>query len=404
LIFSKALPITSEKTCLIFTWNPGIVHRPWGILDSRNKPPDTFSIMSPESLNDKITSRHIREFAELTRKLLHKSALFKEEGAVVEVLVNPASGLLKRGGAHRRMMRRLKRLAEALSPTWNSRPELELRFHETESREQAGKKAVELSRSLMSSKKSGKRLIILAGGDGFHNDICTSLLREVPEIMKELILFRLPMGTGNDNADAVTVEEAFAILGSASGVKKDALVQVTTARGGTHYAFNVVSFGLDAYVCELTNRMKTLAGPRIIYKIFADVAILSYEKLWPLKIWKISISGPDGCSIREGRFLLTIFGRKGDTRYGGGMKVLPGDENFLLVNPLSLIGIMKIKPLFYRGAHRGLPMAEFFRADEIELQHDGSILMETDGEVIHLKADDFPISMKRIPDVLSILK
>ena len=360
--------------------------------------------MSPEARRDTVSSRHIRDFAAITRRLLHGSELFIEKGAMVEVLVNPASGLLKWGPAHRQMMRHLKRLADARSTSETPRTGLEVRFHETESREHACLKAVELARDLASSKKPRKRLIILAGGDGFHNDISTALLRNVPNIMNEVILFRLPMGTGNDNADAATVEEAFAILGSASGTRKDALIEVRTAGGAVHYAFNIASFGLDAYVCELTNRMKTLAGPRIIYKIFADVGVLVYEKLWPLKPWKITISGPDGRVVREGRFLLTIFGRKGDTRYGGGMKVLPGKENFLLVHPLSILGIMRIKPLFYRGAHRGLPIAEFFNADELELIHDGPILMETDGEVVKLEEVDFPLNLKRIPDVLTILR
>ncbi len=360
--------------------------------------------MSPEAKRDAVSSRHIRVFADVTRQLIHGSQLFSEEGAVVEVLVNPASGLLKMGSAHRQMMRHLKRLANARSTRTTPRDGLEVRFHETESPNHAGETAVRLVRDLVASGKSGRRLLVLAGGDGFHNDVTTALLREVPEHMEKVIMFRLPMGTGNDNSDAATVEEAFAVLCEAKGTRKDAIIEARTARGKLHYAFNVTSFGLDAYVCELTNKMKTLAGPKLIYKIFADVGVLMYERLWPLQNWSIEITGPEGTVHREGRFLLNIFGRKGDTRYGGGMKVLPGDENFMLVTPLNLMGKMRIKPLFYRGAHRGLPIAEFFHADEVKLSHDGPIMMETDGEVVKLEIEDFPLCMKKIPDVLTILK
>ena len=359
--------------------------------------------MSPEAKNDVVLSRHIRDFAAITRRLLHGSNLYADEGAVVEVLVNPASGLLKWGPAHRKMMRHLKRLADARSTSDMPRDGLEVRFHETESRDQAGETAIRLVRDLAASEKPGKRLLILAGGDGFHNDISTALLRDVPGIMREVVLFRLPMGTGNDNADAASVEEAFAILGSAAGTKKDAVIEVKTARGGVHYAFNVVSFGMDAYVCELTNRMKSLAGPRAIYKISADLAVLMYERLWPLRPWTISITGPEGTQRRHGRYLLTIFGRKGDTKYGGGMKVLPGPENFVLIKPLSLMAKIRIKPLFFRGAHRGLPIAEFFKADELEMSYEGDIQMETDGETAKLEKADFPIRIRRIPDILTIL-
>jgi diacylglycerol kinase family enzyme len=305
------------------------------------------------------------------------------------------------------MMRHLIRLADARNVPDITRENLELRFHETESRQDAGEKASELVRDLTSSDKPGKRLLILAGSDGFHNDVCTALLNAVPEIMSSVILYRLPMGTGNDNADAGSVEEAFARLGSAGTTRQDSLVSIQTARGARHYAFNVASFGLDAFVCELTNRMKVLAGPRIIYKIFADVAVLLYEWIWPLGNWDIRIrADTDGHPEihRSGRFLLTVFGRKGDTRYGGGMKVLPGDENFLLVRPLSLLGKTRIKPLFYRGAHRGLPICEFYKTDEVSLTHHGRILMELDGEVVRLEQNDFPLRLVRVPDALTILK
>ena len=365
--------------------------------------PSIIRPVSPEAKNDVVLSRHIRDFADISRRLLHGSNLYINEGAVVEVLVNPASGLLKWGPAHRRMMRHLKRLADARSTSDTPRDGLEVRFHETESRAQAGEKAVQLVRDLATSDKPGRRLLILAGGDGFHNDISTSLLRDVPDIMRDIVLFRLPMGTGNDNADASSVEEAFAILGSASGTRKDSVIEVKTARGILHYAFNVVSFGLDAYVCELTNRMKSLAGPRAIYKLSANIAVLFYERFSPLRTWTISITGPHGTQRRQGRFLLAIFGRKGHTCYGGGMKVLPGHENFVLIKPLGLMAKMGIKPLFFRGAHRGLPIAEFFEADALEMVHEGRILMETDGETAQLEEVDFPIGMRRVPDVLTIL-
>ncbi|MCG8686798.1 MAG: hypothetical protein MI892_18100, partial [Desulfobacterales bacterium] len=137
------------------------------------KSPSIIREVSPEAKNDAVSSRHIREFAAVTRRLLHGSDLFLDEGAVVEVLVNPASGLLKTGPAQRRMMRHLKRLAEARATAETPRDGLEVRFHETESRDHAGETAVRLVRDLAASSKPGRRLLVLAGGDGFHNDIAT---------------------------------------------------------------------------------------------------------------------------------------------------------------------------------------------------------------------------------------
>ncbi len=360
--------------------------------------------MHNETIKDHITSRHIKEFAKIIRHLLHGSRLYMDEGAVVEFLINPASGLLRTGVPHRKMMRRLRDMARARSSANTPRPGLELRFHETRSRTHAGEKAVDLVKSLASSPKPGRRLLVLAGGDGFYNDVLGALLRDVPDIIQHIDLFRLPMGTGNDNADAASMEEAFALLCNATGTCKDSIITVRTARDKQYYAFNVASFGLDAYVCLLTNKMKKLAGPQIIYKIFTNVAVLFYEKLWPLRPWKIDIHGPDGLQHREGRFLLTILGRRGHTRYGGGMKILPGKENFLLVQPLSLSDKLKLKPLFFTGAHKGLPVIELFRADKLELSYRGDILMELDGEVTALKTEDFPLTLERVPDILTIIQ
>ncbi|PIE04416.1 MAG: hypothetical protein CSA76_04360 [Spirochaetales bacterium] len=360
--------------------------------------------MQEETSKDKVSSRHIRSFVDIIRRLLHGSRLFIDEGAIVEVLINPASGLLKTGLAHNKMMRHLHRLAAARSSAQTPRPGLEIRFHETRSSSHAGEKAVELVGSLAASPKPGHRVLILAGGDGFYNDILGALLRDVPDIMKDICLFRLPMGTGNDNADAASVEEALAILCNASGFHKDSIITIQTARNKLHYAFNVASFGLDAYVCLLTNKMKKLAGPTVIYKIFANVAVLMYEWIWPLQQWKIDIYTEEGIVNREGRFLLNVFGRKGPTRYGGGMKVLPGDENYLLIDPLSLLEKLRLKPLFYRGAHRGVPFAKLYKTDKITLHHQGPVLIQLDGEVTRLEVEDFPVTIQKEADILNILQ
>ena len=150
--------------------------------------------------------------------------------------------------------------------------------------------------------------------------------------------------------------------------------------------------------------MKRLVESDYIYRFFASVAVLFYELFYPLREWNIMISKSDGgIEKRRGRYLLNIFGRKGDTTYGGGMRVLPGKENYLLTQPLSLLKKIRLKSLFYRGAHRHLPSMEFFLSDRVEMSYDGLILMALDGEVVTLRPEDFPLVIKKIPDVLTIL-
>ena len=382
-----------------------------------------------------ISSRRIRKFTELTRRLLSESKLLA--GKEVHFLINPISGRLRRCETHRRMMRKIERLADAhgavnhpeihnsggVVPSENSMSnrhetgstdELEARggkdlprlcFHETNNSDEACMLALEIVRDFTRLRGEHLHLLILAGGDGFHRDICSALVRHAPSSLQNFILFRLPLGTGNDSADAQTIEEALFILNTAGTTKKDALIEIRTSMGAIHHACNTVCLGIDAFVCLLTNKMKKLLGSAFIYRFFANVAVLFYELFQPLREWNIIISKPDGgIEKRRGRYLLNVFGRKGNTTYGGGMKVLPGRENYLLVQPQSLLNKLKLKPLFYRGAHRHLPSMEFFLSDRVEMNYDGSILMALDGEVRPLRPEDFPLVIKKIPDALTVLR
>jgi len=277
-------------------------------------------------------------------------------------------------------------------------------FYETKSLDEACELALRLVRNFSKLHREQPCLLILAGGDGFHRGICSTLIQEAPRLLQNTILFRLPMGTGNDSADAQTVEETLFILNTSRTTKKDALIEIQTSLGITHHACNTVCFGIDAFVSLLTNKMKKLLGTTLIYRFFANVAVLFYELFYPLREWNITVFKPDGeIERRQGRYLLNIFGRKGNTTYGGGMKVLPEKENYLLVHPLSLAQKFRLKPLFYRGAHRHLTAMEFFLSDRVKMSYEGSILMALDGEVVRLRPEDFPLVLRRIPDVLTIL-
>jgi len=387
-----------------------------------------------KGIETNISSSRIRKFTELTQRLLNSSSLLAGEEA--HLLINPISGQLRRCRTHRRMMRKLRRLADAheranrrenhesggiaeFGNSVDNRSDMDstdgieaqgskalpkFYFHETNSPHKARNLALKIVRRLANLHEERLRLLILAGGDGFHRDICSILIQQAPRLLQSIILFRLPMGTGNDSADAGTLEEALFLLNNTRTTKKDAVIEIRTKMGLVYHACNTVCFGIDAFVCLLTNKMKRLVGAAFIYRFFANVAVLFYELFSPLRKWSITVFKPDGgIERRRGRYLLNIFGRKGNTTYGGGMRVLPGKENYLLVQPMPLLEIIKLKPLFYRGKHRYLPTMDFFLSDRVAMNYEGSILMALDGEVVPLRPEDFPLELKRIPDVLTIL-
>ncbi len=68
-----------------------------------------------------------------------------------------------------------------------------------------------------------ERLLIGCGGDGTSNEICTALVGADTLVLDKMKLLRLPLGTGNDVADASTFAQAYdLILGVDAGERKRA--------------------------------------------------------------------------------------------------------------------------------------------------------------------------------------
>jgi len=123
-------------------------------------------------------------------------------------------------------------------------------------------------------------LIITAGGDGTSLEALTSLYQAPAELRGDFVILRLPMGTGNDGADAWEVDKALDLLLEPSALTRQRAVRLTTATGkGPFLAFNILSVGLDAFVTDMTNKMKGKL-PGDSYKLWVDVSSLLYDRLY----------------------------------------------------------------------------------------------------------------------------
>jgi diacylglycerol kinase family enzyme len=85
------------------------------------------------------------------------------------------------------------------------------------------------------------------------------------------------------------------------------------------------------------------------------------------------------------------------------MAVLPGDENLCVIAQTGLFDKIRMKGLFYRGAHVDQPITSMHRAASLVLTYNGRLPLQFDGETHWLEAADFPVRMEIVADAVPVL-
>ncbi len=346
----------------------------------------------------------IKEFLDFFRHIALTCRIFPGESIAMEVLINPASGFFRNERTFRRVRNQVNRaLSEADSHPRKSDEMVSVRFHETESPHTLSQQVLPVVRTLASDIGVDRRILVLAGGDGFHKDIGQIIMKADPELFQKIILLRLPLGTGNDTSDAGDMAEACRLFLSRGSVKADNAISFQTSSGSLHYAFNVVSFGLDAFICQLTNHFKErFLGD--IFKVMVDVSTLFYDVFHKTDELPLAIKTKAGVVKLRGKYLMNVFGRRGMITYGGHRPILPDTENYYLMTFFGLWKRLCYKSRIMAGHHKGLPEASFYEAESVVLEkYSRQLLAELDGEVLHLFPEHFPVTLKQLPACLQVL-
>lgn len=323
---------------------------------------------------------------------------------IVDVIANPHAGFFKRQATVQKQILELERRLSELRQRFPQRTVEINTVHFTEHPGHARVITEEVLDREERAQSGIEHLLIACGGDGTSNEICTALVEAESSLLDRLKLMRLPLGTGNDVADAGTFAQAYdLILGPHRTVKTGALL-VKTGSGRTLYSFNVGSVGLDAYIVGLTNRLKR-AIPGQAYKFMVDIGSLFYEQR--VKPGRMNISLRQGdVETRVDGFVpsMVVIGVSGGRTYGGHMPVLPGPQNVCLIESMSVLKKMKSKKLFYQGLHGELPEVRFSTADRVDIRYDGGMPLQLDGELTWLKPGDFPLSFRVLQSRISVLR
>ncbi|GHU64540.1 hypothetical protein FACS189447_01570 [Spirochaetia bacterium] len=250
-------------------------------------------------------------------------------------------------------------------------------------------------------------LIIAAGGDGTSLDVLTALYHMPAGLRSHFAVLRLPMGTGNDGADAWELEKALSLLIEPSKLSYQRALRLTTSTSGKgpFLAFNILSVGLDAFVTHMTNKTKGKM-PGDTYKLWVDVASLLYDKIYKVSHMDVRAFDDRGREVRSfsEKVLLLAVGESGHRTYGSHKKILPDDRNVCLVKQMPMLRKVALKGLFTTGEHILKPESIVFNAHRVEFSGQEPILAQMDGETVLLQKRDFPAAIELTELVIPVLK
>ncbi|MCL2093125.1 MAG: diacylglycerol kinase [Treponema sp.] len=249
-------------------------------------------------------------------------------------------------------------------------------------------------------------LIICAGGDGTSREVMEQLYQAPASIREHLAILRLPMGTGNDGADAWDLDRALQLINDKAEVRKQRAV-VLKNKGGerTFLAFNILSVGLDAFVTHMTNRMKS-RFPGDSYKLWIDLAALFYDKLYTvgyLDVRSRDAQGKETLAFKE-KLLLVAMGESGRRSYGAHKWILPDERNVCAITQMPLHRKIALKGLLAYGTHMDHKEALLWNAHGLEIYSEHPMLAQMDGETASLGKEDFPVNISLSEPVIPILK
>jgi diacylglycerol kinase family enzyme len=273
----------------------------------------------------------------------------------------------------------------------------------------AGKIVKALLEEASSARSGGKapfHLLIAAGGDGTSLEALTVLYAAPAALRSNFAVLRLPMGTGNDGADAWELDGVLDRLIQPSTVEYARALRLTTASGkGPFLAFNILSVGLDAFVTHMTNKMKGKM-PGDSYKLWVDVASLLYDRLYKVGHMDVRAFDEAGRQVEDfgEKVLLLAVGASGHRTYGSRKRILPDERNVCVVQQMSLFRKVALKGLFTTGEHIHKSESKLFNAHRVEFRGENPILAQMDGEAVLLKPEDFPAAIELTELAIPVLK
>ena len=352
----------------------------------------------------------IDQFAEGVAFLASRSPIFGDKPLDVTLIANPRAGGFTRPFVYARHLAELKLLAERASALPVRKGPVTFRLHATA----YPRHAAEVTHALAESARDEpevERLVITAGGDGTTLEALSTLMDLTEAERSRFVVLRLPLGTGNDGADARELLPALSLLLGPSRFYRQSALRVTPASAGRPggkgpwWSFNIASLGADAFVSDMTNRLK-LTFPGDSYKLWVELATVFYDALWPTRGFEVRAWDAKGREVRffRGDLLLLAMGVSGRRTYGSNKPILPDDDDVCMVRQMPFLRKLVVKGPLTTGRHRGIPEVDLFSAARVEIGFRLRALVQMDGEVERLEPGDFPVVFERTEPAIRVIR
>ncbi len=240
----------------------------------------------------------------------------------------------------------------------------------------------------------GGVLLVSVGGDGTHKSVLSSLVELEEGLRERVSVYRFPAGSSNDGPATPHPLDALRRLGAATENVSVKALEVETAKGKRELGFNIVSLGIDAYTTLKNEQFRNVLGGNA-YRGLANVAVLFYNVLHDPGEPLLQIENGTG-EVREvrRRLVLIAMGASGNRTYGGGIPVLPDDNNLCYVEHLGLYGKISLKGRLMRGTHVKHSKVQGGAAATIALTVARPIPLQIDGEARWVEADETPLRVR----------
>lgn len=256
--------------------------------------------------------------------------------------------------------------------------------------------AIELSREAIAE---GYRRIIIIGGDGTMNEVVNGIFTQDYCNSKEVVLGMITVGTGNDWGKMYNIPEDYntAILAIKAGktMLQDAGKVTYALNGGTEqrYFANIAGMGFDASVVNRTNIQKDhgKSGKASYYTALLR-SLSDYQTTNTRVIVNDSEAENDTFSISIGIGKFS----------GGGMIQTPeaiiddGLFDITVIKSMTKFEIIKSLKKLFDGSILEHPKIISFKGDQIRIESDPEINLETDGESLGHTPVEFEIIPKSI--------
>ncbi len=284
-------------------------------------------------------------------------------------------------------------------------PEIEnyLKSHELDFEIKRTTKEWEAAEFAEKAAREGVEIVVCASGDGTANETLNGLMRAREAGFTQTAMGLLPVGTGNDFAYGMGIEEGIEKACEILAKNHQEMMDVGQVRGGDYpegrYFGNGVGIGFDAAVGFEAEKIRWTRG-LLAYLIAAMQTVFIYYKS-PT----VEISYNEELFSQPSLMVSVMNGQ----RMGGGFYMTPkaspkdGLLDFCIAREAGKLRIFELITYFLKGTQEGQPEIKTGQTQKINVKAiTGSLPAHCDGETLCYKGKELEISLlpKAIPFIV----